>query len=328
MPQVTVIIPSYNHAAYLPACIESIQNQTFTDWQMILIDDGSTDDSVEIARTIAQSEPRLQVHQNPQNLGTYGTEQRGLDLSESQYVAIMNSDDVWSPGKLERQITQLEADPTLVLSYCLGSLIDDQGQEIPGHSVHADWPTNSPQNPLPWLLYENRILASGVLWRREVLRFETTCRYSGDWVALLEAATRGPFGCIPENLTFWRQHDTNSYRLSIRQAAEEIRVREAIHRQISSFRAHTPDWQRGYAQNLMNLTSLYAFFYQPQRARAALKTSLTAAPNKRQVLKRLAGSYLPIEKFRRHLWKADIDSFSREDLAKQFISINPLTFQI
>jgi glycosyltransferase involved in cell wall biosynthesis len=330
MPSVTVIIPSYNHAAFLPDCLNSIINQSFTDWQVILIDDGSTDYSVEVAQTFAQQDPRIQVHINPKNLGTYGTQARALNLTESPYVAVMNSDDFWAPEKLSKQITQLENHPDIALSYVLGWLVQNATPDIT-NDVHQSWPTSGVQNPLPFLVFENRILASGVLWRREFARFETTCRYSGDWVALLEAACQAPFGCINERLTFWRQHETNSYRISPKQAAEELRVRLAILNQHQEILTHADQPElikRGLDQNLINLTSLYAYFNQSKQARKVLLGNPNLIANKPRAAKRLLGTFLGAELFRAHVLRDLQSDATTDQLDSAFAAIEPLKLQI
>jgi len=327
MPEVSVIIPSYNHAAFLRECLDSIFAQTFQDFEIILIDDGSTDGSVELAQQIAIQDPRLTVHVNEQNLGTYGTQARGLEMAQSPYVAIMNSDDLWEPTKLQKQVDLLHRYPDKPLCYVLGWMVDQTGIPITDNDVHADWPTTEVQDPLPYLLYENRILASGVLWRKEAVRFETTCRYSGDWVALLEAALQSPVLCISERLTFWRQHENNSYLVSPKQAQEEIRVREAIRSQLSdvSFgRENAAPIEQGLAQNLLNLSALYAYFYDMPRVRKALQECLAIHPRKQQILKRLLGTLLPIEKFRQHVFPAPNPEAHPEQFRQMLSEIEPL----
>lgn len=317
MPEVSVIIPSYNHAVFLRECIDSILNQTFQDFEIILIDDGSSDDSVELAQQIAKTEPRLTVLTNEQNLGTYGTQARGLELAKSPFVAIMNSDDLWAPEKLEKQLNLLKQHPETPLCYVLGWMVDETGQANKSDDVHADWPTSELQEVLPYLLYENRILASGVLWRKECVRFETTCRYSGDWLALLEAAIKSPVLCVNERLNFWRQHDNNSYHLSAKQAIEEVRVREAIKAQWMEWdlkRLDQAQVQRGIAQNLMNLGTMYAYFYDIKQTRKSLLASLKISPNPKQVFKRYLGSLLPIERFRKHV----VPASQPEDTPKSY----------
>lgn len=330
MPEVSVIIPSYNHAAYLRDCIQSILNQSFQDFEIILIDDGSTDNSVELAKEIASSEPRLSVFQNEINLGTYGTQARGLELVQSPFVAIMNSDDLWAPEKLLLQVNLLNEHPGMPLCYVLGWMVDKEGNPITSDDVHADWPTSEIQDPLPYLLYENRILASGVLWRKECVRFETTCRYSGDWLALLEASIKSPTLCINQRLTFWRQHETNSYLFSHKQALEEIRVRQAIQDQWQSWDLARFDQsliRRGLAQNLINLSAMYAYFYDIAQVRKSLRKIWKINLNRKQVAKRYLGSYLPMEKFRKHVFPTSQPEQNPHSFKEMLGEIAPLSIK-
>lgn len=330
MPEVSVIIPSYNHAAYLRDCIQSILGQSFQDFEIILIDDGSTDNSMELAKEIANSESRLSVYQNENNLGTYGTQARGLELAKSPFVAIMNSDDLWAPEKLELQVNLLQQHPDMPLCYVLGWMVDKDGNPIKNDDVHADWPITEVQEPLPYLLYENRILASGVLWRKECVRFETTCRYSGDWLALLEASIKSPVLCVNQRLTFWRQHETNSYLFSHKQALEEIRVRQAIQDQWQSWDLSRFDQsliRKGLAQNLVNLSAMYSYFYDIAQVRKSLRESWKINPNRKQVAKRYLGSYLPMEKFRKHVFPTSQPEKNPESFKKMLSEIAPLAIK-
>lgn len=305
MPRVSILIPSYNHARFLLSCFKGIQDQTFEDWEIILIDDGSKDGSVELAREFSKSEPRLQVHVNERNLGTYGTEQRALEMSDAEFVAILNSDDLWAPQKLAAQIRALEEQPDVPLAYVLGWKIDDQGQVDKSEDVHFDWPTEERQEILPYLLYENRVLASGVLFRRQGLKFETSCRYSGDWVALLDRSLQSPVACVPERLNFWRMHDHNTFRFSAKQVLEEIRVREAIHREPDRWfqpRLDRKEVSRGLALNAMNLFTLYIYFKQHSKARKVAWEALRYHPQKKSPIKRALGTFLPNSVILRYFW--------------------------
>jgi glycosyltransferase involved in cell wall biosynthesis len=272
-----------------------------------VLDDCSPDDSVEIARCIKDA--RISVAANERNLGTYGTQQRGLDETESDYVAILNSDDLWEPAKLQAQVEALDASPDSGFCYTLGWKIDAQGEVDRSEDVHLDWPVSDRQELLPYLLYENRVLASGVLFRRSGLRFDPTCRYSGDWVSLLEIARRRPCACVPERLTYWRIHGANTFTASQKQLLEEIRVREAI----SGF----PHWfvprldrspiACGLAKNAMNLTSLYAVFLDSGKARRSALSALRMHPRKGLALKRALGAFAPAHRFRSHLWGDKLD---------------------
>jgi len=316
-PTVSVLIPSYNHGRFLRACLDRIVAQTLTDWEVVLVDDGSTDDSVKIAREYGDA--RVRVYVNEQNLGTYGTEKRALELSTGRYVAILNSDDLWAPTKLERQVDALEATPSLPLAYTLGRMVDETERIDTVEDVHADWPREPIQEILPRLLYENRVLASSVLFRRETARFDPSLRYSGDWVALLGPANASPVACVPDDLTFWRQHTHNTYRRSEKQVREEIRVRRAILARSDGWR--TPrirDTQilEGLGRCAMNLAALEVLRGRTAEARSAALKAVRLMPDRRLALRRLAATLLPPVKARRRLWPKDETTFEnpREDL--------------
>ena len=298
MPLVSILIPSYNHGEYLSECLESIRSQAFQDWEVILVDDGSTDDSVAIARSHAVNDPRIQVHANDKNLGTYGTEQKALELSRGELIAIMNSDDLWASSKLEKQVDGLKEHPEAPYCYTLGWMVDDEGKVDKSEDVHFDWPMDGVQQPLPYLLYENRILASSVLWRRQGLRFETSCRYSGDWVALLEQSQIGPALCLAERLCFWRQHERNTYTRSPKQILEEIRVRREILRRHRQW--FLPGLDRnlvglGLAKNGINLQYLAFLAGHRRLAFEAIWAAFKFHPRGAWLWKRVAGCILPMK---------------------------------
>jgi glycosyltransferase involved in cell wall biosynthesis len=314
LPRVSIVIPSYNHARFLEACIGSVQEQIFSDWEIILIDDGSTDRSIEIAAEIARTESRLRVLRNEVNLGTYGTEAKGVELSSGEFIAILNSDDVWEPTKLAKQVEMLDEHPEVPLCYTLGWLVDDSGT-VHEEDVHADWPLEQIQDPLPFLLWENRILASSVLFRREAATFDPSLRYSGDWVALLKSSVKSPLACIPERLSHWRQHDNNSYLRSEGQVNEEIRVRRSI--------VNRPDFwyvprldlvavKSGLVRCALNWGALEVMRGDMGEARKACIAALKVRPASRSALKRLALSFMPARYARYRLWKNDPTRFSKQ----------------
>ncbi|RYG47528.1 glycosyltransferase [bacterium] len=220
--KVDVIMPSYGHAPYLREAIGSVLAQNHEDWRLFIQDDRSPDDSFPIAQSY--SDKRIVVDRNPTNLGTYGTQQAALEKGSAPFVAVINSDDVWHPEKLERQLAAI-GDASFC--YALGTRINENGGRLP-EDQHGRWPREARQDLVPWLARENNVLASSVLFRREGLEFDGQLRYSGDWTALLRASTRGPAAFVDTELSSWRMHETNSFRLSPGQVAEEISVREAI----------------------------------------------------------------------------------------------------
>lgn len=118
-PIVSVVIPSYNRAALLPRAITSVLNQTFPDLECIIVDDGSTDQTVALVEKF--QDPRLRLIRLPDNKGVGHARNIGIRSARGELIALLDSDDEWLPQKLERQITRMRdtADPKVTVVYCL-----------------------------------------------------------------------------------------------------------------------------------------------------------------------------------------------------------------
>ena len=119
-PTISVVMPVYNSAKYLPLAIESILNQTYTDFELIIIDDGSKDASWRIIRKYALWDKRIKTKQNSSNLGICRTLNYGLSLAKGKYVARMDADDWSYPDRLSKQVSFMEANPKVVI--CGGAI--------------------------------------------------------------------------------------------------------------------------------------------------------------------------------------------------------------
>ena len=122
MPRVSILLTCYNHLRHLKIAIDSIKAQTFTDYEIVALDDGSTDGTREWLTQLQQDEPTLPIalYFNEENLGTYGTLNRGLDVARGEYIAEFNDDDVWMPTKLEKQVAMLDRDQKIGLVHTGG----------------------------------------------------------------------------------------------------------------------------------------------------------------------------------------------------------------
>jgi glycosyltransferase involved in cell wall biosynthesis len=302
--KVSVIVASYNHGEFIQECLESALSQTYDNLEVIVVDDQSTDDSVEIARGL--SDPRLKVVRNKKKLGTYGTEQAGLELASGQWIAILNSDDYWSTKKLEKQIAALQKYDGL-WSYTLGKMVDHKGRPM-RETNHGNWPTDEVQDLLPLLLDNNRVLASSTVFRRDAASFRKELRYCGDWVANLWLAEHAPAICVPEHLTFWRQHENNSYRRSEALTLEEIMVRRAILDRREEWMEHGKS-SKAVAQGLsscaMNLSALYVLAGQMRLARAAAKMATNISPSNLRAHRRRLVTAMPKRLAQRRLWPSE-----------------------
>ncbi len=125
--KVSVIMPAYNAAAYIEQAIRSVMEQTYTNWQLLVIDDCSTDDTYAIAQRLAAEDDRIRPLRNEHNSGVAVTRNRGLELSVGAYVAFLDSDDVWHPDKLAAQIQMAEREQA-GLVYTSYAIVDADGQ--------------------------------------------------------------------------------------------------------------------------------------------------------------------------------------------------------
>jgi GT2 family glycosyltransferase len=114
---VTIVIPCYNYGRYLPECVRSALDQRRVAANVIIIDDASTDDSLSVAQSIAESDPRVAVHQHRRNKGHIQTYNEGLEAASGEYVVLLSADDRLAPGSLSRATALLSAHPEVGFAY-------------------------------------------------------------------------------------------------------------------------------------------------------------------------------------------------------------------
>jgi len=315
--RVSVIVPGYNHASFIKEALQSALDQDYPDLEVIVIDDCSSDNSVEIAQSI--NDKRIDVRKNAKNLGAYATQNRAMEVATGDYIAILNSDDVWRPGKLRKQIALLEKYPDAGLCYTLGSQIDAKGKSI-DVDQHLHWPKTEKQDLLPFMLSSNRLLASSVVFRKGAVEFDGSLKYSGDWVAWLQLVEKSPAVCVAESLVGWRQHPTNSYLRSQTVTLEEIRVRRAIlanKKRWLEAREDKVAIKKGLSDCAVDLTALYVLIGQMRLAKASAALALSLVPSNSAAQKRFAVSFMPAVLARKRLWKMDKVAISGKELKAQ-----------
>ncbi|MBZ0300469.1 MAG: glycosyltransferase family 2 protein [Anaerolineae bacterium] len=112
-PKVTIVIPTYNRAHLLPPVIESITQQDYPDFDLLIVDDGSTDNTAEVIRPLAEADPRIRYFPLPRNGGIGYARHAGANEVHTPYMALGDSDDLWVPGRLKRQMDILERHPEI-----------------------------------------------------------------------------------------------------------------------------------------------------------------------------------------------------------------------
>lgn len=127
--KVSIITPSWNSEKYIKETIESVQNQTYQNWEMIIVDDCSSDKTVEIVEKVSKSDPRIRVLKQYVNGGAAKARNRSLQESTGRYVAYLDADDIWKPTKLEKQV-QFMKEYNCGFSCTSYEVINDEGNSL------------------------------------------------------------------------------------------------------------------------------------------------------------------------------------------------------
>jgi len=223
MPKVSIVIPNYNHAPYLEGRINSVLDQQFTDTEIILLDDCSTDASVEILRGYERHPKVAHLVINKSNSGsTFHQWQRGINLSSGEYIWIAESDDLAAPRFLSRLVMAIDEHPNVGLAYCQSLQINEAGGVVgswkaqtdafPGNPWQANFIADGRKLIQSFLLFQNVIPnASAVLFRRrhlmpEVLQEASTYTINGDWFVWSNILLHSDIAFINEHLNACRFH--------------------------------------------------------------------------------------------------------------------------
>lgn len=186
IPVVTVIIPAYNAAQYIEETVKSVVNQTVTEWELIVVDDHSADETCEIVRQLAAGDRRIRLFCNEVNQGVAKTRNCALEQVRGQYVAFLDSDDIWYPDKLEKQLNLLKTE-CADFSYTSYRLVTAEENAWIGDYLVPE------ETSLKDMLGQNRIGCSTVLMRRELAdryRFSDEF-YHEDYVLWLQMLRQG-----------------------------------------------------------------------------------------------------------------------------------------
>lgn len=214
-PLVTIGMPVYNGQAYLEEALNSILAQTFTDFELIISDNASTDRTEDLCRSYAARDARIRYVRNPVNLGAARNYNRLVDLARGKYFKWASHDDLIEPDFLERCVAVLEADPGVVLAYARNMMIDAQGHVMHHYEDRFHLPSDRPA-----VRFRGFFAAPGMcnpvfgLIRLDTLR--RTSRIgayrASDRVLLGHLALLGKFHEVPAHLFYRRMHDNMSMK--------------------------------------------------------------------------------------------------------------------
>jgi glycosyltransferase involved in cell wall biosynthesis len=202
MPLVSVVMAAKNYARFLPEAVESVVAQSFADWELLIIDDGSTDATPAAVRPYL-ADTRVRSFR-ADKLGQPRAKNLGIGLSRGEFVAFLDADDAWEPTKLEKQLAVFRGNPGVGVVFCRRSLIDEKGNPIAARPA----PTPPRGRVLPAMFVQNFVCFSSAVVRREVFshvgRFDPQWDLAIDFDLWLRVARHHEFDFVDEELVKYR----------------------------------------------------------------------------------------------------------------------------
>jgi len=269
MPQVSVIIPTYNSAQYLKQAVDSVLAQTYRDFEILVVDDGSTDDTENLMK--GYGAPVRYIRQS--NGGVAKARNRGIEESRGEYVAFLDADDTWLPNKLARQMTALRESPQYHVSYSAFILV---GPDLKPLSTSYSKRCGT---VLEDLLLRGNVVGSicTIVCERSLLSitggFDPTLSQCADWDLSVRLAALSDFLYIDEPLVTYRQHGTNmSHNVPLLEK-DSIRVLEKGYEMNELPQYLRAKRAKAFARNYMVLAGSY---YQARNYRDFLRCAMTA----------------------------------------------------
>ncbi len=281
MPLVSVIIPAHNAAQYLSQTLETVREQTHVDWEAIIVDDGSTDETPEISRKYAEADGRFRLIQQ-HNQGVAAARNTAINAAQGEYIAPLDADDLWDPRKLELQVTKMEqAGPSMGFAYCRYAAVSAAGQTV---GLAPAW--HAEGNLYHALLFSNFTgHASTPLIRRACLeelgayntKFHSQkAQGCEDWDLLLRIARRFDVGCVDSYVSYYRV-TTGSMSGNIYQMARAYElVLDEVRNEDPDIPQHIFEWSR--ANYYMFLATRARSLRDLRGMRTALRQVLRADP--------------------------------------------------
>ena len=235
-PAVSVVIPSYNHGLFIEQTVDSVLSASFSDFELVIVDDGSTDNTLEILQPY-RADPRVRIR-TQENRGAHAALNVGLSLATGHLLFVLNSDDVYHRDRIRKIVDRFRAEPDAVAACTWLEVIDGDGKRLgikEGHRTLPPWPppTCGPYlsdlgDPELALLETNFVsTTSNVAFRRTLMDTGgldfLPLRYTHDWDFLLAAIGHGRLAFIEEPLVQYRVHGDNTIREGQDRAKGEMR---------------------------------------------------------------------------------------------------------
>lgn len=274
-PEVSIIVPVHNGEAYLAAALDSVLAQSLADWELIVVDDGSSDGTLDVLARYSH-EPRLVVLEQP-NGGTARARNRGLEHARGELVAFLDADDMWRPEYLARMAGALRQAPAASAAYSGWQYIDQAGTPLPQRVMPYGGDSALLARELHWKV---ALVPAAVVARRAAVAacggFDAALRTAEDWDLWLRMAPRGAFVAVPGYATLYRQHAHSKTGQTER--AEQGRL-TIVQKHFGRMEGSPEQWPLVLQQATANiyLASALAYWRQHNHAAAIEKSKLAIA---------------------------------------------------
>ena len=254
---VSILMPSYNYACYLPAAIESILRQTYRNLELVIVDDCSTDGSLSVAEEWLQRDSRIVLVRHERNQGLAATRNSGLAASRGEFIALCDTDDIWLPFKLEKQLDCLRTDSRFGMVHSDAWIIDKAGAKTGKRFSELYHRRGQPVRGelFDELCRRNFICVPTVVARREALEFaggfDASLRSLEDWVCWTRLSAAFQVGYLNEPLALYRYHAgslSNTKRNMAQNRLRALEILESTIAGISSGNRYVMRYSRGVSQ--------------------------------------------------------------------------------
>ena len=274
MPTVSVIVPNYNHAPFLKQRIESILTQTYQDFELILIDDCSTDGSHNIMESYRNNPHVSHIVYNETNSGSaFQQWDKGIELAQGEWIWVAESDDYAEPTFLEHMIAEAAKVPDCVLAYSATWWVDQQGNKL-WETPHSDKVNNYTGEEFirTKLAVCNSIAnVSECIFRRDCYHSEESHRYEqmrlcGDWFFYILLSEQGKVVEVKEPLSHYRQHSSNISSEAEHRGLTFLEGAEVLEYMIEHCGLKAKDYARGWGKLWAKYERQYRFSPETNRA--------------------------------------------------------------
>ncbi len=290
MARVSVILPVYNGAATIGRALSSVFAQSFTDYEVVVVDDGSTDDTPSV---LAGFGDRIRVVRQLKR-GVSAARNAGVRASNAEYIAFLDDDDEWMPQKLERSVAVLDQDPNCVLAYTGAFRIDLNGMPMPNQESQTegvDSPTMAQMLERPWTVVPSQFMV-----RRAVLErcggFDERLTTGEDIYFLLLAREHGYFRYVPESAV--RKDTRPLYPTALnREPGCELLVKLIRERYGASATGFIREFRRMRMKVMKHMARVLMEQGRPKDARRCLARLIHYQPTSPKAYRRYLKTFLP-----------------------------------